>query len=150
MAKSVLELCLVCASLQHESGKPLAPPSGTQFPNVSAASFGSGTTAELSNPRFMWTHADESVVGAMIEVSRSCHSCTFTETGLVQTAFPYVQVMTGADSMCLKTRHACEISHNTSFQHMDIAVRVSSPCLLVGVHAICSEITGGNSGGNDT
>ena len=43
--------------------------------------------------------------------------------------------MTGADSMCLKTRHVCEISHNTSFQHMDIAVRVSSSCLLV----VCAQ-----------
>ena len=30
-------------------------------------------------PRFTWTQPDEDVVGAMIEVSRSRHSCTFTE-----------------------------------------------------------------------
>ena len=61
-----------------------------------------------NNLRFTWTCANEDVVGAMIQVSCSCHS--FTETALFKHSFPScfcddILVMTRADSMCTKGRH---------------------------------------------
>ena len=87
MAKSVLELCLVYASLQHEAANHWHHQVEGNSQLYLLRHLGVEQSQSWSNPRFMWTHANESVVGAMIEVSRSCHSCTFTETALFKQLF---------------------------------------------------------------
>ena len=36
------------------------------------------------NPRGCWTHADEDLVGTMVEVSRSCHPSTLMPVSLTK------------------------------------------------------------------
>ena len=64
---------------------------------------------------------------AMIEVSRSCHSCTFRErerqrhSNPLQLCCDDIQVMTRADSTCEKRPTHMIFSSDTTSQHMDVA-----------------------------
>ena len=82
VAESVLQLSLVRVSLQHEA-ETTGTTTWKATPKVQLLRhLGVEQARRSDNPRFTWTFADEDAVGAMMEVSRACHSCTFTETAL--------------------------------------------------------------------